>query len=137
VFPTFIEDTIPLPSLLCLRSKSYLEGLYSKRHLSIREIARLADASHSGVLEALNRFGISENGNRRTHPGQLPFGFNCLDYKLVKNSAEQTAIRMMPQYRAGGLSRREIAGSLNQRLVPTKNNGIWQANTVRGILACA
>jgi hypothetical protein len=120
-----------------LRSKGFLEGLYTDEHLSAREISRLADASHSGVLEALNRFGISENGNRRTHPGQLPFGFNCLNYKLVKNSAEQTAIRMMRQYRAGGLSLREIAGSLNQRLVPTKNNGIWQANTVRGILARA
>ena len=135
--PALIEDTIPFPLLLCLRSKSYLEGLNSKRHLSIREIARLADASHSGVLEALNRFGIPENGNRRTHSGQLPFGFNCLNYKLVKNSAEQTAIRMMRQYRAGGLSLREIAGNLNEKLIPTKNNGIWQANTVREILARA
>jgi len=128
---------ITLPSLLRLRSKSYLEGLYSKRHLSIREIARLADASHSGVLEALDRFGIPKNGNRRTHPGQLPFGFDCLNYKLVKNGAEQTTIRMMRQYRAGGLSLREIAGSLNLKLVPTKNNGVWQANTVRGVLARA
>ena len=67
----------------------------------------------------------------------MRFGFDYLNYQLVKNSAEQATIRMMHQYRAGGLSLREIAGNLNQRLVPTKNNGVWQANTVRGILARA
>ena len=41
-----------------------LEGLYSKRHLSVREIARLADASRSTVLEALDRFGIPRNEER-------------------------------------------------------------------------
>ena len=71
------------------------------------------------------------------HPSQLPFGFNCLNYKLVKNSAEQTAIRMMRQYRAGGLSLWEIAVNLNEKLILTKNNGIWQANTAREILARA
>jgi len=34
-----IEDTIPLPPLLQLRSKTYLEDLYAGRHLSVREIA--------------------------------------------------------------------------------------------------
>ena len=58
-------------------------------------------------------------------------------HQLVKNGAEQAAIRMMRQYRAGGLSLREIAGNLNLKLIPTKQNGIWQANTVRGILARA
>jgi hypothetical protein len=55
----------------------------------------------------------------------------------VKNGAEQAAIRMMRQYQAGGLSLREIAGNLNQMLNPTKQNGVWQANTVREILARA
>ena len=44
---------------------------------------------------------------------------------------------MMRQNREGGLTLREIAGKLNQKLIPTKQNGIWQANTVRGILAHA
>ncbi len=86
------------------------------------------------VLEALDRFGIPQNGNGHKRTGHLPFGFNFLNYKLVKNKAEQDAIRMMRQYRVGGRSLREIAGELNQRLTPTKNNGVWQANTVRRIL---
>ena len=67
----------------------------------------------------------------------MPFGFDYLNHQLVKNGAEQAAIRMMRQYRAGGLSLREIAGNLNLKLIPTKQNGVWQANTVREILARA
>ena len=40
----------------------------------------------------------------------------------------------MWEYRAGGLSLRTIAGALNVQLAPTKQNGLWQANTVREIL---
>jgi hypothetical protein len=120
-----------------LRSKSYLEQLYVGRHLSAREIARLADVSRSAVLEALDRSGIPQNGNGHKRPGHIPFGFDYLNYHLVKNKAEQGVIRLIRQGRAGGLSLRQIAGQLNQRLVPTKNSGVWQANTVRLILARA
>ena len=44
---------------------------------------------------------------------------------------------MMRQYRAGGLSLRKITGNLNLKVIPTKQNGVWQANTVREILARA
>ena len=89
------------------------------------------------VLEALDRFGIPRNGNGHKRTGHVPFGFDYLNHRLVKNSAEQAVIRMMRQHRADGLSLREIAGNLNQRLVPTKQNGVWQASTVREILARA
>jgi len=135
--PALIEDTIPLPAPLRLRSQSCLEGLYSKQHLSIREIAQLADVSRAGVLEALDRFGIPRNRDGRSRTGHLPFGFDYLNHQLVKNGAEQAAIRMMRQYKAGGLSLREIAGNLNLKLIPTKQNGVWQANTMREILARA
>jgi predicted DNA-binding protein YlxM (UPF0122 family) len=135
--PALIESTIPLPGLTLLRSKSYLEKLYVGRHLSARQIARLTDVSRSVVLEALDRVGIPQNGNGRKHPGQLPFGLDYTDFRLVKNKAEQDVIRMIRQYRVGDLSLREIAGKLNQGLIPTKNYGVWQANTVRRILARA
>jgi hypothetical protein len=123
--------------LALLRSKSYLEQLYDGWHLAARQIARLTEMSRSVVLAALDRFGTSQNGSGPRQPGQLPFGFEYSNYRLVKNKAEQGVIRLIRQYRAGGLSLRQIAGQLNQRLVPTKNSGIWQANTVRGILARA
>ncbi len=135
--PALIEGGIPLASVLGLRSRGVLEQLYTGEHLSAGEIERLLGVSHAGVLEALGRFAIPRNGNGRERTGQLPFGFDYLDHQLLKNGAEQAAIRMMRQYRAGGLSLREIAGNLNLKLIPTKQNGVWQANTVRGILARA
>jgi hypothetical protein len=91
--------------------------------------------SRSTALAALSRCGISKKGCNRTHPGQLPFGYDYQDYRLVKNEAEQCVIRLMRQDRTSGLTLRQIAGQLNQRLVPTKSNGTWQANTLRLILA--
>jgi len=123
--------------VLGLRSRGALERLYVNEHLSAREITRMAGASRSGVLKALDRFGLPRNEDGSKRIGPLPFGFDYLDHQLVKNEAEQAAISMMRQYRAGGLSLREIAGNLNLQLIPTKQNGIWQAKTVRGILARA
>ena len=124
---------MPLPLLLGLRSRSALGRLYAGERLSVREISRLVGSSRS----ALSRFGIPPNECRRKRTGTLPFGFDYLNHQLVENGVEQTTIRMMRQYRAGGMSLREIAGNLNQKLVPTKQNGVWKANTVRGILTRA
>lgn len=135
--PALIEGTIPLPGLAQLRSKSYLAQLYAGRHLSARQIARLAEVSRSTTFAALKRCGIPKDGRNRTHPGQIPFGYGYQNYRLVKNQAEQGVIRLMQQGRAGGLSLRQIAGQLNERLVSSKSSGRWQANTVRLILARA
>ena len=135
--PALIEGTIRLPGLAQLRSKSYLAQLYAKRHLSARQIARLTRTNRQVVFAALRRCSIPKNGHNRTHPGQLPFGYDYQNYRLVKNQAEQNVIRLMGRAWAEGLSLRQIAGQLNERLVPSKDGGIWQANTVRLILARA
>jgi hypothetical protein len=41
---------------------------------------------------------------------------------------------MIKQLKSNGFSLRGIARELNKRLIPTKNNGVWQANTIRKIL---
>ena len=61
------------------------------------------------VLAALERCGIPQNSRNRTNPGQLPFGYDYRDYRLVQNQAEQGVIRMMQQARAGSLTLRQIA----------------------------
>jgi hypothetical protein len=86
----------------------------------------------------LKRSGIPKDGRNRTHPGQLPFGYDYQNYHLVKNQAEQGVIRLMGKARAAGLSLREIAGQLNACLIPNKEGRTtWQANTIRMILARA
>ena len=52
----------------------------------------------------------------------------------MANSTEQAAMRMMRERRTNGRCLREIAGRLNLMLVPTKQGGVWQTNTVRRIL---
>jgi DNA invertase Pin-like site-specific DNA recombinase len=86
-------------------------------------------------LKALDRFSIPPHVNERT--GHLPFGFDYQNHQLVTNSVERAAIRMMQEQRTSGLSLREIASKLNSMLMPTKQGGVWQANTVRRILARA
>ena len=96
----------------------------------------MTEVSRSTALAALRKCGIPQNSRNRTHPGQLPFGYDYQNYRLVKNQAEQGVIRLMGRARAGGLSLRQIAGQLNERLIPNKDGGTtWQANTVRLILA--
>ncbi len=129
-----IEDSITLPEILKVRSKSFLMNLYSKEKLSVREIAKLTRTSHSTILLALSKIGIPLNGNGHKRKGQIPFGFDYRDYRLIRKKEEQEVIRMIRQYRVNGLSLRKIADELNQKLIPTKNCGIWQANTVRKIL---
>ena len=135
--PSLIEGVVPLPSVLLLRNRSALDALHAGEGLSAREITRLTGASRSGTLKALDRFGIARNGDKPLRVGHLPFGFDYLNHQLVENDAEQAAINMMQQDRVGGRSLREIVGKLNQAFVPTKQDGVWQANTVREILARA
>lgn len=129
VLPALIEGTILLPALVGLRSRSWLATLYWDRGLSAREISRVAGASRSGVLKALDRFTIPPHIDGHQRTGPLPFGFDYQDHKLVGNSAEQGAIRMMREHRVSGLSLRECWCR------PSK--AAWQANTVRGILVRA
>jgi hypothetical protein len=134
---TLIEGVVPLPPVLGLRRKGALERLYTHDHLSAREISHLAGASRSDVLNALNRFNLPRSTAKPTRIGPLPFGFEYINHQLVKNNAERAAIRKMQEYRARRLSLRAIAGALNLKPIPTKHNGVWHANTVRGILARA
>jgi len=64
----------------------------------------------------------------RKRTGKLPFGFDYLNHEIVTTALSK-------QHRASGLSLREIVSALNQKFIATKQNGLWQANTVRGILA--
>ncbi len=131
-----IIGSILLPSNLLLRSKSYLLNLYLKQKYSKREIARQLNVSHSSVIAGLRKAGIHGNILNTTNKrkGQIPMGYDYIDGKLIRNEKEQETIRIIKQLKSNGFSLRETARELNKRLIPTKNNGIWQANTIRNIL---
>ena len=126
-----------MPGRQLVASHRWLVEQYQKRGLSARQVAREAGVSHTTVLAAVRKLdvnGSGHNGHCRVK-GQVPFGYDLVDGCLVRNTQEQAAIRVMRQLRASGATLREVTEELNRRLVPTKNNGLWQANTVRTILA--
>jgi hypothetical protein len=120
--------------VLGLRNKAVLERLYKRVQFSAREISRLAGASRSGVLNALDRFSIPREKGRPARTGHVPFGFDCVNHQLVKNHAEQAAIRETTRCRAVAAPDRQHT---QPGVIPTRQNGIWQANTVRAVLARA
>ena len=63
-----------------------------------------------------------------------PYGYSRKGTRLVPDSNEQDVIRKIQDLRKSGHSLRKIATLLNADGVPTKNNGIWHASTVRYIL---
>ncbi len=136
VFYNIILDKITLPSGLLLRSRSYLSNLYIKRNLSKREIAKRLNISHSTVIEALRKAGIHKNkpNNIQKRKGQIPYGYDYKKGELIKNNKEQEIIGIIKQLKLNGLSLRGIARELNEKLIHTKNNSTWQANTIRKIL---
>jgi len=53
---------------------------------------------------------------------------------IFRKKNKEDIIKIIRQLKESGLSLREIAGKLNNELIPTKNNGIWHANRIRKIL---
>ncbi len=132
--PVHVPDREP-ERLKILKDRKELKILYVSENLSRNAIAHRLKVSHSAVGEALKRFGIVKKEKPRSrHPGQIPFGWDWNDIKLVKNQKEQKTIRWIGQMEKTGKSLREIAKVLNESNVPAKNGGVWQANTVRVLL---
>ena len=75
-----------------------------------------------------------ERPRSENYKGQVPFGFDYSGDALVENLKEQKALRLIREMRESSRTLRAIAGELNGRRIPTKNGGIWQANTVKKIL---
>ena len=134
--PVVLAPKFAPERLAALHDPAQLRALYVDHGLSRNAIARKLGVSRSAVGDALKRYGLAkkEPPAARRHPGQVPFGWDWKEGKLTKNPAEQKTIRWMRQMQKAGKSLREIARVLNEKNVPTKNGGVWQANTVRKIL---
>ena len=113
-----------------------MASLHAKGGLSAHQIAARLGVSRSAVLAALGKLGVvcERPHNGHAVKGQVPFGWEPANGRLVRNADEQQVIRLIRQLHAGGESLNAIARELNRRLVPTKNAGLWQANTVGKIL---
>ena len=121
---------------MLLRSRSYVARLYIKKGLSENEMAKQLNVNRAAVKTALRNTGLLlENRENARKAGRTRFGHDYVDGEKVKNPEEQKIIRMARQMRTTGKSLRDISKKLNEDLIPTKHGGVWQANTVRKILA--
>ena len=134
--PALIEDQISLRGRLLLAGPARIVGLHTQGGLSAHQIAARIGVSRTAVLAALAKLGVvcERPHNGHALKGQVPFGWDLGDGRLVKNGGEQQVIRLIRQLHSGGKSLRSIVGELNRRLVPTKNAGLWQPNTGAKIL---
>ena len=76
----------------------------------------------------------AQKSGAKYYQGSVPFGFTLSNGQLIDNETEQKTIGLLSRLKSAGHSLREIAAELKAQNIPTKNNGIWQANTVRKIL---
>ncbi len=67
--------------------------------------------------------------------GNIPFGFDEVNGKLVKNAEEQAITEEIKNLRSKGFSLRKIAEALNQRGIATKNGKTWTATQIQRIAA--
>ena len=67
--------------------------------------------------------------------GQIPYGKDLVEGKLVDNAIEQECLSWISTLALAGNSPARIARLLNQSEVPTKNGRTWKAQTIKRILA--
>ena len=65
--------------------------------------------------------------------GSVPYGYNVVSGKLVKNPREQKTIALIRRLRAQGWSHASIVGTLEARGIPARG-ARWHATTVQRIL---
>jgi len=67
--------------------------------------------------------------------GNIPFGFNVINGKLIRNEEEQSIVNEIKNLKNKGLSLRKIAEALNGRGIATKNGKTWTAVQIQRIAA--
>ena len=67
--------------------------------------------------------------------GNVPFGYEEVNGKLIRNEEEQAIINEIKKLKESGLSLRKIAEELNGRGVATKNGKAWTAVQIQRIAA--
>ena len=67
--------------------------------------------------------------------GNIPFGFDEVNGKLIRNEEEQSIINEIKNLKNKGLSLRKIAGILNEKGIVTKNGKTWTATQIQRIAA--
>ena len=100
----------------------------------MRSIMDAAAAFERGLIASRTKAALAAKRKAGERTGEIPFGWDLIDGRLIENAAEQRVIGCMVDCRKNGMSLREIAAILNGQGVTTKKGRSWYGETVRSIL---
>lgn len=132
-----LEIKIDIPNKLKLYSMKHMRQMFSKEGLSIRAISERLGVGRKPISEAIEKFGIRLPKTIAGTNGQMPYGWNLENGKLEMNEEEQKVLGIMKQLRENRQSYQAISKLLNENLIPTKNRGVWHAQSVIRVLETA
>lgn len=102
-------------------------------------------AMEADLIKARTKAGLKGKKNAGKHTGRPPYGYASKFARteekedkgiLEPETAEVPILREIFTLSRGGLTYAEIAEALNERGVPTRQEGkVWMGSTIRGILA--
>ena len=87
-----------------------------------------------GIIGERTQAALARKKERREVYGEIPFGFDAVDGKLVPDQEEQDILTRIRQLRADGLSFQKVADSLNSTGVSAKKGGLWDRARVFKIM---
>jgi hypothetical protein len=114
-----------------------LQAAYEKKGLSLRQIAAQKVHSRCTIQKNLKRADVRLRtpGHSYGNPVQLKFGFKRNDWTVSLHKGEQLVVEAIMDFRADGLTFREIAQRLTAMGIPSKN-GIkkWHPMMVKRVI---
>ena len=103
----------------------------------MRQIAAKKVHSRSAISGVLKNAGvrIRATGHWHGNPSQLKFGFRKVEGKVVPHNGELQIIKAIRDFRAEGLTFRQIAQRMTALRIPSKNGKVkWHPMMVKRIL---
>ncbi len=89
------------------------------------------------LIGARTKAALQAKRRRGERAGAVPFGYTADDQgRLTPNPDEQEVVALVRSLRAGGMSIRAIANSLNERRVPSRGEA-WHPTTIARLLKVA
>jgi site-specific DNA recombinase len=83
-------------------------------------------------LRIIQNFAYRKKNGKTCSPPQ--YGWDNIDGNVVQNEKEQEILSLIKEYKAQGMTLKEIAAQLNEAGYKAKKGGLWQFSVIKKIL---
>jgi len=130
-----VEDTLkPLGIALKSVTESFIDTSSPEGMAMFQVLGTFSELERKQITRKLSDARIKKSDGGGYAGGYLPYGYDVLKGKLIINESESAIVKQIFAYRKEGFSLRQIVKELNDKNIPTKKNGKWNAEAVRYIL---